>query len=114
MHTRIKSFNAVAAMLSLLTIAAPGLAFAADAKWKAPRTPWGAPDLQGTWTNGSLTSLERDDAFKGKASMTQAEADEFERTNAFAQMSKEDAIVLMSQFAGVDKLPSPMHIKSQG
>jgi hypothetical protein len=64
---------------------------AADANWKAPRTPWGAPDLQGTWTNASLTSLERDGMFPMKAKMTEAEAQEFERNNAFAQMSREDA-----------------------
>jgi hypothetical protein len=64
---------------------------AADTKWQAPRTEWGAPNLQGTWTNASLTSLEREPMFKGKASMTKAEAEEFERTNAFAQMSAADA-----------------------
>jgi hypothetical protein len=28
-------------------------------KWTAPRTPWGDPDLQGTWNNGTITPLER-------------------------------------------------------
>jgi hypothetical protein len=82
---------AVATIASLAAIYFGGAVFAADAKWKPPRTLWGAPDLQGTWTNGSLTSLERDDTFKGKASMSRTEADEFERTNAFAQLSREDA-----------------------
>jgi hypothetical protein len=64
---------------------------AADAPRRIPRTAWGTPDLQGTWTNASLTSLERDDSFKGKASLSDAEAAEFERTNAFAQFSAADA-----------------------
>jgi hypothetical protein len=35
---------------------------AAKAKpWTAPRTPDGRPDLQGTWTNGTITPLERPD-----------------------------------------------------
>jgi hypothetical protein len=68
-----------------------GLSLAASTDYKPPRTSWGAPDLQGTWTNASLTSLERDAMFKGKATMSKAEADEFERTNAFAQMSAADA-----------------------
>ena len=67
------------------------LGSATAAEYQAPRTSWGTPDLQGTWTNASLTSLERDAMFKGKAVFTQAEADEFERTNAFAQMSAADA-----------------------
>jgi hypothetical protein len=39
-----------------------GLAAAAD--YHAPRTASGQPDLQGVWTNASLTSLERPAAFK--------------------------------------------------
>jgi hypothetical protein len=62
----------------------------ADA-YKPPRTSWGAPDLQGTWTNASLTSLERNAMFKGKPFLTPAEADEFERTNMFAQFAAADA-----------------------
>ena len=27
--------------------------------WTAPRTSWGDPDLQGTWSNGTITPLER-------------------------------------------------------
>jgi hypothetical protein len=75
--------------VAIVSVAAP--ATAATPNYKAPRTSWGAPDLQGTWTNASLTSLERDDMFKGKATMTQAEVEVFERTNAFAQLSAEDA-----------------------
>ena len=32
---------------------------AAAKKWTVPRTPWGDPDLQGTWNNGTITPLER-------------------------------------------------------
>ena len=28
-------------------------------KWVSPRTPWGHPDLQGIWNNGTTTPLER-------------------------------------------------------
>ena len=31
-----------------------------------PRTPWGDPDLQGTWTNTTTTPLERPAALAGK------------------------------------------------
>ena len=45
------------------------------------KTPWGDPDLQGTWSNQSPTPLERPDALAGKATLTEAEAEEFERTS---------------------------------
>jgi hypothetical protein len=42
------------------------------------RTPWGDPDLQGTWTNQTLTPLERPAEFAGKPVLTQAEATAYE------------------------------------
>ena len=89
------AFNSNARACAATTLAIAVLVCATSAhsaaQWKAPRTSWGAPDLQGTWTNASLTSLERDDAFQGKATMTAAEVAEFERTNFFAQFSAQDA-----------------------
>src|SRR5256885_8497143 len=32
-------------------VASGALVSLAAADWKAPRTPWGEPDLQGTWTS---------------------------------------------------------------
>jgi hypothetical protein len=77
--------------VAIAILATAGAAAAADSQWQAPRTPWGTPDLQGTWTNASLTSLERDDMFKGKPTLSDAEAAEFERTNLFAQFAAADA-----------------------
>ena len=45
------------------------------------RTPWGDPDLQGIWSNQTPTPLERPDALAGKASLSEEEAAEFERTS---------------------------------
>ena len=42
------------------------------------KTPWGEPDLQGTWTNQTLTSLERPAEFAGKPVLTQVEAEAYE------------------------------------
>ena len=78
-------------LVAIAVFAAASTAAAADAQWQAPRTAWGTPDLQGTWTNASLTSLERDDTFKGAPTLSDAEAAQFERTNAFAQFSAADA-----------------------
>jgi hypothetical protein len=42
------------------------------------KTPWGDPDLQGTWTNQTLTPLERPAELAGKAVFTPAEAAAYE------------------------------------
>src|SRR5580700_2961390 len=47
--------------------------------WTVPRTPDGHPDLQGTWTNATLTPMERPAAFAGKATLTDAEALAYEK-----------------------------------
>jgi hypothetical protein len=39
-----------------------------------PRTADGHPDLQGIWTNVTLTTLERPDELKDKATLSDAEA----------------------------------------
>ncbi len=41
--------------------------------WVAPRTPWGDPDLQGIWDNGTPTSLERPAEFSGREFLTDEE-----------------------------------------
>ena len=46
----------------------------------AQRAPVVSPDLQGTWTNGTITPLERPKQFQGKPSLTAAEAEAYERT----------------------------------
>jgi hypothetical protein len=45
--------------------------------WTAPRTVDGQPDLQGAWTNGSLTPFERPKELAGKEFFTVEEAAEF-------------------------------------
>jgi hypothetical protein len=46
--------------------------------WTVPRTPDGQPDLQGIWTNATITPFERPAALAGKAFFTEQEAAEFE------------------------------------
>src|SRR5260221_2116940 len=41
--------------------------------WAPPRTPWGHPDLQGTWTDGTTTPLERPKAIADKDTYTDDE-----------------------------------------
>jgi hypothetical protein len=49
--------------------------------WSAPRTADGHPDLQGIWTNATITPVERPTAFEGKAVATEQEATKYETQN---------------------------------
>jgi hypothetical protein len=45
----------------------------------APRTPWGDPDLQGTWDFTTITALERPASFAGREFLTESEAAALEK-----------------------------------
>jgi hypothetical protein len=57
--------------------------------WTAPRTPDGKPDLQGVWTNATITPLERPRDLANKPTMTDAEAAAYEKANA-EELQKQD------------------------
>ena len=50
--------------------------------WSAPRLADGQPDLQGIWTNATITPLERPAAMAGKAFLTEEEAAAIEKRTA--------------------------------
>ena len=52
-----------------------------------PRTPWGAPDLQGVWNNNTSTPLQRPDELADKEVLTEEELSEFTLER---QASRED------------------------
>jgi hypothetical protein len=53
-----------------------------SAKWTAPRTPDGQPDLQGVWDYRTATPLERPKELGDRAFLTDAEIARFERRAA--------------------------------
>jgi hypothetical protein len=62
---------------------------AAKSAWKVPRTPDGKPDLQGTWTNETITPIERPATAAG-AALTEAEAARLEQgvTDRISRLSQ--------------------------
>ena len=52
---------------------------AATAGWTPPRTPWGDPDLQGAYTNKTITPIERPAELAGQEFLTAEEAATLER-----------------------------------
>jgi hypothetical protein len=48
-------------------------------KWTPPRTEWGHPDLQGLWTNATITPFERPAELATKEVLTEEEAAQYEK-----------------------------------
>ena len=67
-------------MIARFSIAALLIAIVcAGQNWKPPRTPDGQPDLQGVWTNGFITPVERLPELTCKPFFTKEEALAFEQ-----------------------------------
>jgi hypothetical protein len=62
-----------------------GVALGQTAKYKAPRTPWGVPDLQGYYINRTSTPLERPANLGAKEWYTEEEYAERERAAALRE-----------------------------
>lgn len=72
MQTRI-----IGIAVGILSLLATGTANAQDA---IRRTPWGDPDLEGIWTNATLTPLQRPPELASKEFFTAEEAKQFQQT----------------------------------
>src|SRR5215831_15397149 len=62
------------------------------------RTPWGDPDLQGTWTNSTITPLERPGTLAGREFLTEEEASALDQ----AETSRADQRATRNTTADVD------------
>jgi len=60
-------------------------------QWTAPRTVDGQPDLQGVWTNATITPFERPAQLAGKAFLTEQEAAEIEKQSAKSKVDRPPA-----------------------
>src|SRR5687767_5639082 len=70
--------STLAAVMLSVVLASPSAAQGPTERPWAATTPDGKPDLQGVWTNATLTPLERPARFAGRPFMTEAEAAELE------------------------------------
>jgi hypothetical protein len=69
----------------LVFIASAPLLAAQLAGAQTPRTPWGDPDLQGSWSNATLTPLQRPAELKDKEFFTPEEAKAYVQQRLAAQ-----------------------------
>ena len=70
-HRHLAPLLTVIVVISLAPVAAAGQATTTST---APRTPWGDPDLQGTYTNKTITPLQRPEELAGREFLTDEDA----------------------------------------
>ena len=90
--------GACAVLVISALIASASLAAQTPAKpktaraWTVPRTPDGHPDLQGMWTNATLTPLERPRSLADQRYLTEAEAAAIEEQAAKRRAAADDIV----------------------
>src|SRR5437764_735314 len=73
---------ALAVATAFIGVSGAALSKETASRWTPPRTPDGQPNLQGVWTNATITPFERPAGLRDKAFLTEAEAERFERQAA--------------------------------
>ena len=77
------------AMLVASGLAVPYAQSTGSEAYTAPRTAWGVPDIQGIWTNATLTPIERPEAMSNLDVLTAEEAAAFETSSAAARAASD-------------------------
>ena len=84
----------------VLAVAAVVVGAAPAAGQEVPRTPWGAPDLQGVWDFRTLTPMERPDDLEAQDTYTEEEAAAFEaqRLAEIAALDEEEPADIVGNY----------------
>ncbi|HXA38219.1 MAG TPA: squalene/phytoene synthase family protein, partial [Phenylobacterium sp.] len=93
---RILSLTAIS--VTALALAAPTAFAQTPAPYHAPRTSFGQPDLQGTYTTATITPLTRDPKLGTRNVLTKQEADALEQATR-DQIARADALYEQGQRA---------------
>ncbi|MQA29193.1 MAG: hypothetical protein GEU82_05045 [Luteitalea sp.] len=84
-----RSIGAAMVVLGVLVATSPATGQQKDTTAPPPRTPWGHPDLQGTWDRHSITPLERPKQLEGREFLTEEEAAQLEQAAILANTDEE-------------------------
>jgi hypothetical protein len=99
MSTKLRPFGIVLAIVLVVVMgSAESVAQTSNsrpsANWTPPKTPWGHPDLQGTWTSDAAWGipLQRPDQFAGRAELTDEEFKQKVERDTRARTAAENAV----------------------
>jgi hypothetical protein len=87
MHYRILTTMGMPLIVAGLVVSISAAGQTPAKKW---RTPWGDPDLQGSWSNSTTTPLERPAKYAGREFMTPAELAERRAAEKAANAKRDD------------------------
>ena len=87
-----KSFVARSTLVVVAAVLILGPALAVAQPSGVPRTPWGAPDLQGVWDFRTLTPMERPDELADTQVLTAEEAAQFEQAQLAEIAARDDEV----------------------
>lgn len=87
-----KKFKHATSTLTFALVLAAGLVGAQSQDYIVPRTPDGQPDLQGLWTNDTITPMERPASLQGRAFLSEDEIAAMEQNLAERRTLADDNI----------------------
>lgn len=82
--------TAILASVAMLVAAGGAHAQSSEPGYVPPKTPWGAPDLQGFWSNASITDMQRDPQYPNLV-LTDEEVARMEGADYYNNRTREDA-----------------------
>jgi hypothetical protein len=111
--TSMVALAAMGVVVLLAPASAPGQALSPAAKtttahkaWTPPRTADGQPDLQGVWTNNTVTPLERPKGLAGKEFYTEAELEALAKKERERLALDEEEGLPPANHSGVEGAPA--------
>ena len=86
----MRSTRIVCAMFASVALAGAAFAQSSAEGYSPPKTSWGAPDLQGFWTNSSITNMQRAPEYPNLV-MTPEQVARMEGADYYNNRTREDA-----------------------
>ena len=80
-HITLLTSIGLACMVLVSSAQGPGRTASAARPYTAPRNAFGQPDLEGVWSNDSITPLQRPAAWANKATLTDAEVQQLRQAS---------------------------------